>query len=132
MKAGDTNKKRNVCESEVMGMIGEVSIVAITGIIFSAVIAIGLPVVLLILVKVKLHARVAGAGIGALTFVLFALVLEQILHGGTHTLVYHLDRGGKDQIASCSHGIIHGILHLVVRVDLFDGEGLQFSAECLL
>ena len=64
-----------------MGMIGEVSIVAITGIIFSAVIAIGLPVVLLILVKVKLHARVAGAGIGALTFVLFALVLEQILHG---------------------------------------------------
>ena len=81
MEAGDTNKKRNVCESEVMGMIGEVSIVAITGIIFSAVIAIGLPVVLLILVKVKLHARVAGAGIGALTFVLFALVLEQILHG---------------------------------------------------
>ena len=61
-------------------MIGEVSAVAITGIIFSAVIAIGLPVVLLILVKVKLHTRIADAGIGALAFVLFALVLEQIPH----------------------------------------------------
>lgn len=81
LKVRDTNKKRSVCEPEVMDMIGEVSTVAITGIIFSAVIAIGLPVVLLILVKVKLHTGIADAGIGALTFVLFALVLEQILHG---------------------------------------------------
>lgn len=62
-------------------MVGEVSTVAITGIIFSAVISIGLPVVLLIMVKVKLHTRIADAGIGALTFVLSALILEQILHG---------------------------------------------------
>lgn len=62
-------------------MVGEVSAVAIAGIIFSAVIAVGLPVVLLILVKVKLHTRIADAGIGAITFVLSALVLEQILHG---------------------------------------------------
>ena len=62
-------------------MVGEVSTVAIAGIIFSAVVSIGLPVVLLIMVKVKLHTRVADAGIGALTFVLSALVLEQILHG---------------------------------------------------
>lgn len=62
-------------------MVGEVSTVAIAGIIFSAVISIGLPVALLITVKVKLHTRIADAGIGAITFVLSALVLEQILHG---------------------------------------------------
>ncbi len=61
-------------------MVEQVSALAITGIIFSAVIAIGLPIVLLVLVKVKLHTRAADAGIGALTFVLFALVLEQISH----------------------------------------------------
>lgn len=62
-------------------MIGHVSTTAIAGIIFSMVISIGLPVVLLILVKKKLHAKMSALGIGALTFVLFALVLEQILHG---------------------------------------------------
>ena len=62
-------------------MVGEVSTVAIAGIIFSAVISIGLPVALLITVKAKLHTRIADAGIGAITFVLSALVLEQILHG---------------------------------------------------
>lgn len=61
-------------------MIGEVSTAAMAGMIFSAVIAIGLPVLLLVMVKVKLHTRIADAGIGALTFVLSALILEQILH----------------------------------------------------
>ncbi len=61
-------------------MMGHVSELAILGIAFSAIISIGLPVVLLILVKKRLGAKAGAAGIGALTFVLFALVLEQILH----------------------------------------------------
>lgn len=61
-------------------IIEQVSAVSIAGIIFSMVISIGLPVVLLILVKKKLHADMAAFGIGMLTFVLFALILEQLLH----------------------------------------------------
>lgn len=53
---------------------------AISGICFSAIISIGLPIVLLVRMKRKLGAKVGAAGIGALTFFLFALVLEQILH----------------------------------------------------
>lgn len=61
-------------------MTGHVSGVAISGICFSAIISIGLPIVLLVRMKRKLGAKVGAAGIGALTFFLFALVLEQILH----------------------------------------------------
>ncbi len=61
-------------------MVEQVSGVAIAGIIFSMVVSIGLPVLLLILAKVKMHTRIADAAIGAGTFVLFALVLEQALH----------------------------------------------------
>lgn len=53
---------------------------AITGIIFSLVISIGLPITLMILIKKRLHAGMSALGIGALTFFLFALTLEQILH----------------------------------------------------
>ena len=62
-------------------MVEQVSAVAMAGMVFSAVTAIGLPLVLMILVKVKLRTRIADAGIGAVIFVLFALILEQILHG---------------------------------------------------
>lgn len=61
-------------------MLGQVSILSITGIIFSMVISIGLPVVLFIWAKRKLHAQMGALGIGAAAFVLFALILEQILH----------------------------------------------------
>lgn len=61
-------------------MIGHVSGVAIAGICLSAIISIGLPVVLFVRMKKKLGAKAGAAGIGALTFVLFALVLEQLLH----------------------------------------------------
>lgn len=53
---------------------------AIAGIIFSLVISIGLPITLMVLVKKKLHAGMSALGIGALTFFVFALTLEQILH----------------------------------------------------
>lgn len=60
--------------------MGHVSGVAIAGIIFSLVISIGLPIALMILVKKKLHAQMSALGIGALTFFVFALTLEQMLH----------------------------------------------------
>lgn len=61
-------------------MVEQVSALAITGIIFSAVVAIGLPLALVVLIRVKLRTRIADAGIGAAVFVLFVLVLEQIPH----------------------------------------------------
>lgn len=61
-------------------MVGHVSGVAIAGIIFSLVISMGLPIVLAILARNKLHAKMSALGIGALTFFLFALTLEQMLH----------------------------------------------------
>lgn len=61
-------------------MMEQVSTISIAGVIFSAVISIGLPIVLLILAKKKLHAKMSALGVGMLTFVLFALMLEQALH----------------------------------------------------
>ena len=61
-------------------MIEQVSAVAIAGVIFSAAVSIGLPVVLFVLVKKKLGAKMSALGIGMLTFVLSALILEQLLH----------------------------------------------------
>lgn len=60
--------------------IGHVGAGTFAGIIFSLCISIALPVVLLIVVHKKTKARMAMAGIGAATFFLFAMVLEQILH----------------------------------------------------
>lgn len=62
-------------------MVEQVSGTAIAGIVFSMIISIGLPVFLLFFVKVRLKTKMSAAGIGALTFVLSALILEQILHG---------------------------------------------------
>ena len=70
--------------------IGHVGAGTFAGIIFSLCISIALPVVLLIVVHKKTKARMAMAVIGAATFFLFAMVLEQILHavvlgvGGEH------------------------------------------------
>lgn len=61
-------------------MVGYVSGAAMAGMVFSAVIAIGLPVLLLILTKKKLGAKILFAWYGAAIFVLFALILEQMLH----------------------------------------------------
>ena len=60
--------------------IGHVGAGTFAGIIFSLCISIALPVVLLIVVHKKPKARMAMAVIGAATFFLFAMVLEQILH----------------------------------------------------
>ena len=60
--------------------IGHVGAGTFAGIIFSLCISIALPVVLLFVVHKKTKARMAMAVIGAATFFLFAMVLEQILH----------------------------------------------------
>ena len=52
----------------------------IIGMIVSLVISVGLPIALCIIVWRKTRARISGFFIGAATFVLFVLILEQIMH----------------------------------------------------
>lgn len=59
---------------------GTVSAASIIGMVFSLVISIGLPIALGIIVYKKTHAKVSSCFIGAGIFVVFALILEQILH----------------------------------------------------
>lgn len=60
--------------------IPNVPIASIIGIIASLIVSVGLPVVLCILVWRKTRARISSFFIGAATFIVFALILEQILH----------------------------------------------------
>lgn len=57
-----------------------ISSLALAGMACSAVLAIGFPVALLLIWRKKTHAPVAAAAVGALMFLLFASVLEQLLH----------------------------------------------------
>lgn len=59
---------------------GTVSAASIMAMFFSLAVSIGLPIVLGIIVCMKTHARVSSCFIGAGVFVVFALILEQILH----------------------------------------------------
>ena len=60
--------------------IPNVPISSITGIAVSLVVSVGLPVALCIIVCRKTKARISSFFVGAATFVVFALILEQILH----------------------------------------------------
>lgn len=53
---------------------------SIIGMTFSLLIALGVPIALLILIRVKLKTKIYPFFIGCATFFVFALVLEQILH----------------------------------------------------
>ena len=59
---------------------GVVSPVAIAGMIFSLIIAVVLPIALIIIAKVKYNAKLSTFFIGVGTFILFAMILEQIMH----------------------------------------------------
>ena len=59
---------------------GTVSGASLVGMVFSLTLSIVLPVALLILVKVKLKANLISFIIGSATFIVFALMLEPILH----------------------------------------------------
>lgn len=67
---------------EVNGIMewGTISAASIIGILFSLIVSIGLPAALGIVVYKKTHARISSCFIGAGIFVVFALILEQILH----------------------------------------------------
>jgi len=60
--------------------LGVVSAGAISGMIFSLSIAVFLPIVLILVAKNKYNAKISTFFIGAGTFILFAMILEQILH----------------------------------------------------
>ena len=59
---------------------GTVSTASLIGMVLSLILSFGLPIVLLILVKIKLKASLTSFIIGSATFIVFALVLEPILH----------------------------------------------------
>ena len=53
---------------------------SMAGVICTIILSIGLPILLIVVGKKKFGAQISTFFIGAGTFVLFALVLEQILH----------------------------------------------------
>jgi len=57
-----------------------VSTASITGMVFSLIISAGLPLALFIACKMKTKAKVSSLFIGMGVFILFALILEQLLH----------------------------------------------------
>jgi len=60
--------------------MNSVPIASMVGMGLSLVISVGVPIALLIIAKIKLKGKIISAAIGAGTFVVFALILEQILH----------------------------------------------------
>ncbi|MDE6674072.1 MAG: hypothetical protein K2K19_04555, partial [Acetatifactor sp.] len=59
-------------------VIPNVPMANIIGIIVSFIISVGLPIALCIIVRRKTKARISSFFIGAATFFVFALILEQI------------------------------------------------------
>ncbi len=53
---------------------------SMAGMAVSLIISVGVPIALMIIAKIKLKAKMINALIGAGTFIVFALILEQILH----------------------------------------------------
>lgn len=66
-------------------MFGTVSSAAIAGMLVSFVIAVLFPIALLVFWMIKQKPKFISCVIGAATFVIFALVLEQLLHTGVMT-----------------------------------------------
>lgn len=60
--------------------IGSVSILSIIGMVFTFLISFGIPIGLAVFIRKRTKADITGFFIGAAAFVVFALVLEQILH----------------------------------------------------
>lgn len=60
--------------------IAQVPVASIVGMVVSLMVSVALPLILLIVWRKKTKARVSVFFIGAGTFILFALILEQLLH----------------------------------------------------
>jgi len=67
----------NSLKEAVMGTVPALSII---GMCFAFIVAVGLPMGLMVYAFLKLKADMLWFGIGAATFIIFALVLEQCLH----------------------------------------------------
>lgn len=59
---------------------GTVSTTSLIGMIFSLLLSFALPIILLVLVKIKLKANLTSFVIGCAVFIVFALVLESLMH----------------------------------------------------
>ena len=59
---------------------GRVSTASIVGILFTLAVSVGVPIILMILVRIKTRARISTFFIGCGFFIGFALILEPILH----------------------------------------------------
>lgn len=57
-----------------------VPVLSMVGMVFSLILSVGVPIVLLVLLKKRTNARLSSAIYGALTFIVFALILESLLH----------------------------------------------------
>lgn len=66
-------------EVEIMEW-GTVPAASMTGMVFTLTVSVGFPIILGIIVYRKTHAKISSCFIGAGIFVVFALILEQILH----------------------------------------------------
>lgn len=61
--------------------INSVPIASIIGMVFSLIVAIGIPITLCILVHCRTKAKISSFFLGGGVFIVFALILEQMLHG---------------------------------------------------
>lgn len=61
-------------------MTNSVATASIVGMVFSFFVAVGVPIALCILMKIKGKAKLSSCFIGVGTFIVFALILEQLLH----------------------------------------------------
>ena len=59
---------------------GTVSTASLIGMVFSLILSLGLPLILLLFAKLKLNANLTSFIIGCAVFIVFALVLESLLH----------------------------------------------------
>lgn len=66
---------------------GTVSTASLIGMIFSLLLSFALPIVLLVLVKIKLKANLTSFVIGCAVFIVFALVLESLMHSVVLTAI---------------------------------------------
>lgn len=61
-------------------MTNSVATASIVGMVFSFFVSVGVPIALCVLMKIKGRAKLSSCFIGAGAFIVFALILEQILH----------------------------------------------------
>jgi len=63
-------------------MIEKISAASLAGMVFTACLSVGIPVAAVIFLALKKKAKVVCALIGAAAFIVFALILEPLLHAG--------------------------------------------------